>query len=184
MDPRPTTVGPHDQDRVKMWTPEIARAARTGIDVEDPFRIAALGFRETEWGWALGYFPKGDPCGWGDHQHAFGFLQIDRRFHATFLAEPISHTVAGQVAYACRILHNYRQFLRQTVKDPRDLERATYAAYNAGPRSVLATLQTQKAGGSADPNPDLATTGSDYSAWVFAKADNLRKAFPDLFSAY
>lgn len=164
-----------DLARVRPWAHVIDECCT--LTGEDPWRIAALGLRESGWGWARGYAPKGDPCGWGDHGHAFGFLQIDKRWHRDFVGSVRAQDPFQQALYACSILRDARRWFVQSSLNTQDrdhLERMVYAAYNAGPARIRDHVVLGH-------SPDAGTTGGDYSAWIWRKADELRAAEPGLF---
>jgi hypothetical protein len=178
-----TAVGPmaetntqRDLRRLYPWISAIREAAITWQ--EDPFLLAAICLRESGAGWAPGYEPPGVCDGWGDRGNGFGLFQIDRRYHPQFVSSPDAHSPDRQAAYACRILCDHRDWLCRVhpplLSDP-DLKcRAVLASYNAGAGALFHRRCT-----SADP--DECTTGGDYSAWVVAKAMDLRGAQPWLF---
>jgi hypothetical protein len=145
---------------------------------EDPFRLAACGLRESLYGWARGYEPKGDPAGTGDRGYALGFWQIDRRWHREFWNRADRGEPIVQARYACSILRDHRAwFVRNPSfrSDNREkLEHAVWASYNAGPAKVArAVLMGQ--------TPDAPTTGGDYGADVIGRAADLRAVSPHLF---
>jgi hypothetical protein len=164
-----------DLDRVRPWAGLIDEVcALTG---ENRWRFGALGLRESGWGWAPGYFPKGDPCGTGDHGHGFGLFQIDDRYHASFVRSADAQEPFRQALYACRLLREARDWFKRSAArayDADHLEHAVYAAYNAGPGRVYHQIVMGL-------DPDEATTGKDYSRWIWAKAAALELDAPDLF---
>lgn len=141
----------------------------------DPFVLAGLGLRESGLGTCAGYAPKG-PLGWGDQGHAFGLFQIDKRFHAPFLATPASQTVEGQARYALALLQGNAASLGHLVPGlaPARALEATLCGYNASLTRVVNLVRSGQ-------DPNLATTGKDYGRWVVAKAAELREACPTLF---
>ena len=161
-------------ERLRPWVPAI-RAACLAWD-EDPFLLSAICLRESGAGWAPGYEPKGKPDGWGDNGHGFGLFQIDIRYHRGFVLSADARDPSRQAVYACRILHENRHYLKHSASMPPDnLERAAVAAYNAGVGSVIHRVILGE-------DPDLATTGHDYSHWVFEKQAALYLAAPKLFA--
>jgi hypothetical protein len=168
-------------ERLKPYAADLAKVAEECG--EDPYRLAGLILRETWAGWAPGYEPKGTHLGWGDHGYAFGLIQADRRWHKRFLSSEQCQTVRGQLLYACSILRTDRRAFRNSSacfpggdEGKLLLERATYAAYNAGFGAVYHSVLLGK-------DPDRPTTGHDYSADVFNRAEALRRDAPDLFAA-
>lgn len=164
-----------DLDRVRPWAGLVDEVCiLTG---EDRWRFAALGLRESGWGHAPGYFPKGDPCGTGDGGHGYGLFQIDDRFHSNFVRSADAREPFKQALYACRILREARDWFKRSAArtyDPEPLERAVYAAYNAGPGRAYHQIVSGL-------DPDAVTTGKNYSAWIWAKAAELQAEVPDLF---
>jgi hypothetical protein len=171
-----------DAEKLTPWISAIASAAAAGNS--DPYQFAALALRESGAGWAPTYWPKGSAVGWGDGAtqeqpelgHGFGLFQLDRRWHAPFISSPAAQTVAGQATYACKILATNRIILSKSPLHLTGdaLERAAFAAYNAGTGPVLAAILRAH-------DPDACTAHHDYSSWIFAKAEELRIAAPDLF---
>ena len=162
-------------DLVRPWAPTITQAIAQARTQEDPFRFAALMLRESGGGQALGYFPKGEIDGWGDGGNAYGLFQIDKRFHAKFLASPEAKTAVGQAVYALGLLCSNRRLIRVVCHVPDLAERAAYAAYNCGVGNVFAALRKGL-------DPDTYTTGHDYSTWIWKRAAALRQTAPDLFT--
>jgi hypothetical protein len=180
---RPTAFRESDLRRIKPWVGSLKKAHVVSPE-EDLYRFAALGLRETEFGQSLGYAPKGDPLGWGDGGHGYGFFQIDKRFHPEFIRSKYAMTVTGQAGYAMNLLRQNREWFQGKGLTGPLLERATYAAYNTNERRVLAAI---KNGGNQAPEAlaalaDSVTTGKDYSGWIFKKADALRAAVPSLLA--
>lgn len=159
--------------RLTPWIPEIALV--TARTEEDPFRVISLMYVESWCGWAPGYTPKGDPNGWGDGGHAFGFFQIDKRYHAAFIARPDAGSVDAQARYAISLLQANRTSLRRIVSGDL-LERSVYAAYN-GPLGMIYSGLKHGA------DPDSFTTGKDYAARIWKEAEALRASKPEAFNA-
>ena len=113
--------------RVLPWKREILHATQhAGLYLEDPFRVAALGLRESGFGYAPGYHPKGTHIGWGDdpdgpagprEPYAFGFFQFDRRYWGDWIASDEAETVQGQANAACRLLSDNRRWFRKAISD-------------------------------------------------------------------
>lgn len=164
-----------DAEKVTPWVAAIKGAIREVGGGEDPYLFAALMLRESGAGLAPGYEPKSDPCGWGDQGYGYGLFQIDKRFHQQFIESEGAKTAWGQATYALRLLKSNRRLLRVLCHVPDLLERATYAAYNCGAGRVLRALRFNK-------NPDDYTTGKDYAAWIWKRADALRRSAPGLFT--
>jgi hypothetical protein len=155
----------------------------------DPYDLAALGCRETGWGYGRGYAPVGDPFGHGDGGHGYGLLQLDDRSQMPRIArvEAVRKTQGPAAALRLMLdeslavlLDEKRSYLTSPKRDHGPLagdllRRATFAAYNAGAGRVY---QYAVAG----MDVDQITTGHDYSKWVVAKVDALRAAAPTLFA--
>jgi hypothetical protein len=149
------------------------------------FRFAGIGFRESQFGALL--YPPNDPCGRGDDPdgpqgpipgYGCGLFQIDRRYHLPFINSPAFKSPAEQARYAIGVLKSNREWFQahgwlgetdDTIK-----ARMVYAAYNCGVVNVRKAILATP----SDPNPDLFTTGNDYSAWVLAAADLLANLMP------
>jgi hypothetical protein len=154
---------------------------------EDPFILSAIGMRESRFGWAAPYWPKGAPDGWGDGAtkenpklgHGYGYFQIDRRWHRAFLNRVDRADPHQQAIYACGILRDNRAWFRRNpairTDDPDQLQRMTVSAYNCGCGNVHLSVVEGK-------DPDARTTGRDYSAWVLSFAADLRQLAPELFA--
>lgn len=163
-------LDPHDLPRLEPYK-QILKTA-TDTYSEDVRRFAALLLRESEAGQASGYHPPGDPCGWGDAGNAYGLFQIDKRYHSDFIASGAAKDPQQQAFYACSLLAQNRQLLKQYGFGNHPLfERAVYDLYNAAPHGVIEELQA------VNGNPDLPTTGGDYASWIFSKAE----AIPEYF---
>ena len=153
-----------------------------------PFIIAAILDRESRFGDAL--TPKG-PSGTGDGGHGRGLMQIDDRFHQTFIAtgganDPykamtygIKTVLKGKMAYLASnpktptVTLTEADATRRGVKagvyrDPRPLSgdalvQASIAAYNAGELAVLKSLAAGK-------SADATTAHGNYSNAVLTAA--------------
>lgn len=153
---------------------------------EDPFDVTAIVMRESRFGWAAPYWPKGTPDGWGDGSteaeptkgYGYGWGQIDRRFHKHFHLRADKPDPRVQLRYSCKILHDNRSwFLRNPAVRTDDLQRLramSIAAYNCGCGNVALSM-------ALGLGIDGKTTGRDYSAWVIRFAEELRGLVPDLF---
>jgi len=174
--------------RILPWVSMIREVCEaTG---EDPFRFASLGYRESQWTWSPGYYPRGSTDGWGDDPdgpggrlgYGYGIFQIDRRFHRSFLMRADCKDPKVQAMYACKILRdNRRAFMSSVITVHGDeLERCTYAAYNAGYGRVAHQVIVGSGMGTHG-DPDLVTTGKNYSKWIFTMASALKARVPRLF---
>lgn len=168
------TDGERDLQRVLPYRDIVAAAC--AAFVYDPYLLAGIGLRESGFGWAPGYHPKGKPDGLGDGGHAFGLFQIDKRYHASFLALPESQEPINQAGYACALLHDARLYLLRAKLPLTEakLMEGTLCCYNANERHVLRQLAQ-----GLDPND--VTTDKNYGRWVIAKGAELRRLDPRLF---
>lgn len=142
---------------------------------EDPYLLAAICLRESGAGYAPGYLPQGRPDGWGDHGFGFGLMQIDRRWHKSFVYSERARAAVNQFRYAAKLLHENREFFRRSHSmSGHDFDACAVAAYNAGAGNVLhAIVMSQPI--------DSVTTGHDYSGDVLVRATRLRVADPHFF---
>lgn len=152
--------------RMKLWTPLIKEVAvKTGECRE---RLIGLMWRESLCSFALN--PAGDPCGLGDNGNGYGLFQIDKRYHASFVGSADAKDPEKQAMYACGILNAAREWFKRSASSIKgyDLERAVYAAYNAGEHSVYVALMNRQ-------DPDTHTTDHNYSKYIFDLASVLQK---------
>jgi soluble lytic murein transglycosylase-like protein len=135
-----------------------AAAAKTNLP---PALLAAIASRESRCGNVL------DRNGLGDGGHAFGIMQVDKRFHnPDGLPDPRSQAHIDQAA---GILNEYFDQARRKFADQplaRQLQ-AAVAAYNCD----MVRVQ-----GPADA--DTHTTGHDYSNDVWARAEFYAERWP------
>jgi hypothetical protein len=188
------TVTPLELTRLLPYVAVIKGAVHSlGCKVITPWLLAAIGFRETHFGFAPGYAPKGSPFGLGDGGHGFGLWQLDDRSNLPRIDrvkqaraadgdEAALKLMAREALYV--LVEKYAYMIDE--RRPRPLKgdearRAMIAAYNAGQGAVYARIR-------AGQDPDVCTadgpdrdTKGDYSAWVLAKEAALQKAAPDLF---
>jgi hypothetical protein len=162
-----------DMTRLAPYVADIAQAAEEfGLPGA---LLGAVCLRESEAGWAQPYAPKGTHLGWGDRDdrgrfHAFGLFQADERFHGAWIGTADSLTPIGQARHAAEeIARNLVLFRAANASQPDDvLQRAAVAAYNAAKGSVAGQLLAQR-------DVDLVTTGDNYSADVFRRAEGLTR---------
>lgn len=147
---------------------------------EDPWRLMSLGYVESQYGYAPGYDPKGDPGGWGDNCNAFGYFQIDKRYHSQFIKSYNSKFPIEQCRFACTLLAFNRQELDMHHQPGDALEHAVYAGYNGSIVKVDGSLTAIEAG-VAGMNIDEHTTGHDYSKRIWDTAAQLKKERHDMF---
>lgn len=123
--------------------------------------IIALASRESHLGTVLGA-PSGSNPGWGDHNTAFGILQIDRRYH-TIKGKPDPFSEA-HIDQAISIFASYRDqlIINQPDWDDSNILKGACVAYNSGVSNVR-TIAGMNDG----------TTGNDYGDDVIARAQYL-----------
>jgi Bacterial SH3 domain len=124
-----------------------------------PSILAAIGSRESGWGLFL------DSNDSGDGGHGRGIMQIDDRYHQTFLATKDWRNPGVNIKYAVdNVLAAYYDELDQkTNLQGFDLLRGAIAAYNGGVGGVMAALEDGL-------DVDGYTTGKDYSWDVIQRA--------------
>jgi len=99
----------------RQYSAIILRVARErGVD---PFIVAALGQRETNWGTASSLSKPG-PAGTGDFGHGRGLMQIDDRYHADWIATHDWADPYQNVTKGVSILLDGYNFLRALPKTP------------------------------------------------------------------
>jgi len=149
----------------------------------EPRLVAALMSRESGAGKYL--VPQYDPAGWGDNGNGFGLFQIDKRFHASFLAAEfpdgslICHEPAFQALYAA-------EKLRTNLIECGGNLFIAIAAYNCKMETALHAAKqiASTVTGSTDPAEyvaaqrkaliaalDAVTTGHDYVSDVLKRRD-------------
>jgi hypothetical protein len=119
--------------------------------------IAALASRESHIGSLLGKF--GNDPGWGDNNHGWGILQVDRRFHTVKgLDDPYSQAHIDQ---AIALFNQYRDqiALRHPSWSDAHVLKGACVAYNSGVGNVR-TIERMNMG----------TTHHDYGDDVIARA--------------
>lgn len=110
----------------------------------------------------------------GDSGHGYGIMQIDVRYHQSFVSSGVWKNPNASIAKGAQVLSDFRsQITRFNGKKykglviPRitgqDLTRCSVACYNAGFDAVVQFVE--------HGNPDLATTGKDYSKDVLERAE-------------
>lgn len=123
-----------------------------------PALILGLASRETHIGSVLGA-PSGSKEGWGDRNHAFGVMQVDKRYHKIKgLNDPFSRAHLDQ---AVGIYASYRDQVKQNHPDWSDenLLKGACSAYNSGVGNVQSIS-----------GMDRGTTGDDYGNDVIARS--------------
>lgn len=131
----------------------VAAQARTNVPAPILIGIAS---RESLCGAAL-------TNGWGDHGHAFGIMQVDKRYHK-YLGQDAGPASEAHIVVAARIFSGYYDDV--TSKHPgwpadKRLEGAC-VAYNSGVRNVQ-TLNGMNIG----------TTGNNYGVDVMARSQQV-----------
>jgi hypothetical protein len=131
------------------------------LGLPDPYLVAAIGDRESNWGEALE--PRG-PQGTGDGGHGRGLMQIDDRAFPKWCAAYLSDgTLQWQdpvenVRQACRVI---REAWLRFLSWP-----ATICAYNAGQAVADLVERSYPPGEAPLAAFDAHTTGGDYVADV------------------
>jgi hypothetical protein len=144
--------------RIGQWARPLAVAARgTHPAAIDELRwglvLGAIMDRESAGGQTLN--PRG-PTGVGDFGHGRGLMQIDDRAHPEFTAGEDWKDPQANITYGAKLLRSLFDAGNGDL-------RAAIAAYNAGPRALKLT------------DPDVITTGRNYSADVLARADSFEQ---------
>lgn len=150
------------RDLARLSPSRLAGFRAVGLRLQVPPEvIVALASRESHLGAVLGRF--GSDPGWGDHNHAWGILQVDRRFHRIEgLDDPFSD---AHVAQAIGLFASYRDQIQRLHPDWDDafVLKGACVAYNSGVSNVQ-TIAGMNVG----------TTGNDYGDDVIARAQFLR----------
>ena len=166
---------------------QLREAAKYRAFIEDAAKqykfqasvIGGIGSRESHWGLTLKppgpegtgdfierRFPTGHrdgPLPSDDGGFGRGLMQIDYDYHE-FARTGNWKEPKENISYGAKILHDLRRYFeRQTNLQSLDLLRAAIAAYNTGPHRVLKTIRKGL-------DPDLYTTGGDYSTDVLSRA--------------
>lgn len=170
-----------DREKITPYLPQIFIAYKeSGLQKLKPLDVSvftAIGYQETHFGWAPGYSPKGDPRGTGDGGHGRGLYQIDDRTWKDWIAKNDWGDPLTNMRKACSILRDNMGYLRSLVSmpgvDDLTFTRCVLAAYNAGPSNARKGLIHHG-------DPDKFTAHSRYSAYVLAKAADLRVQMPEL----
>jgi membrane-bound lytic murein transglycosylase MltF len=124
-----------------------------------PSILAAIGSRESRWGDDL------DSEGKGDSGHSRGIMQIDDRYHQTFLDTKDWRDPGVNIQYAVDnvLAAYYTELDQKTNLEGFDLLRGAIAAYNGGVAGVMSALEDGL-------DVDDATYGKDYSWDVIQRA--------------
>lgn len=151
--------------RIGRWAKYLL-AADVSLGV-DAFWLAAIMDRESHGGdWLI---PKG-PTGLGDNGHAYGLMQIDIRYHKTFLAalgpdgKPLWQKPEHNILYAASLLLRNLEACGHAYAP-------AVAAYNAPLEKVLAALEIRPdlTPVQTVPRLDALTTGKDYVSDVIRR---------------
>lgn len=190
-------VTPLELERIAPYANVIRNVVYSlGNPIVTPWLMAAIGFRESHFGWALTYEPKGDPFGLGDGGHGFGLWQLDNRWNQHRIDRVLKarkqrddlYAIGAMCQEAIGVLVEKVVYL-SSPRRPKPLfgdllRRAAIAAYNAGEGAVYKRYMQRWNIDDVDlctaDGPDRDKQG-DYSAWVLAKEAAVRKAAPNLF---
>jgi hypothetical protein len=136
-----------------MQIADVLRQVGAALDVP-PAVIAALASRESRCGAVL------DAHGFGDGGHAFGMLQVDKRFH-TLLGVDKGPASREHLEQAVGIFVAFRNQVHAKHPDweAEFLLKGAAVAYNSG----VSNVQTKQ-------GMDQGTTGNDYGSDVIARA--------------
>ncbi len=117
-----------------------------------PALLAAIASRETRCGNVL------DANGWGDHENAYGIMQVDKRFHSPIETEggPAGEAHIQQATAILRDKLNTVERRFEGLSDSQSLQ-AAVSRYNGG-------------SGRLPPHSDEGTTGGDYMNDVWTRA--------------
>ncbi|MGB5595992.1 MAG: peptidoglycan-binding protein [Crocosphaera sp.] len=158
---QPGVAASHEIARrdMKHLTPERLNSLKKASQKRNvPVEIAAaLASRESHLGGILGMF--GNNPGWGDNNHGWGILQVDRRYHTLVgLDDPYSQ---AHVEQALGIFSSYRDQVKNNHSDWSDenVLKGACVAYNSGVSNVQ-TIAGMNQG----------TTHNDYGDDVIARA--------------
>lgn len=156
--------------RIKRWLKEIY-AAHLCYDL-DPVILAALMDRESLGGDAL--MPQG-AGGTGDDGHGLGLMQIDRRYHETF----VNAICAGSNELLWRdpafnVLYG-GQLLRSNLSRSSENYHVAVAGYNAGLSRILGAMANEPNIGLSAELLDQFTTGKNYVSDVFRRAEIFKR---------
>lgn len=169
----------------KALPPQLARWASCFIGAEiitgiDAILLAAICERETDGGESK-YLDVRGPGGRGDAGHGHGLMQIDDRFHASFISAigpdgvPLWKKPEWNILYAAEILaRNFLYFAGS--------EAPAVAAYNGSEKKIhdgliSAGVLIPSSNEACFAVVDQFTTGKDYSQWVIAHRDQYRTAY-------
>jgi peptidoglycan hydrolase-like protein with peptidoglycan-binding domain len=151
-----------ERDLVHLTPQRLENLRRAGARLKVPVEvIVALASRESHLGAILGKF--GNDPGWGDGNHAWGILQVDRRFHSIQgLDDPFSQ---AHVEQASGIFASFRDQVQRIHPDWADefVLKGACVAYNSGPDNVQ-TIAGMNQG----------TAHNDYGDDVIARAQFCR----------
>jgi hypothetical protein len=132
--------------------------------------LAAVGDHESSFGAAPGYFPKGDPAGWGDRGNAFGFFQLDKHYFWTFIQSANAPSVTSQAIVAAGLLKSNFAAFADLPQDSR--ERLAVICYNAARKRIRAMIDSGSTVEEADATTTKTANGTPYGADVLARLDS------------
>jgi hypothetical protein len=158
-------TGSHEimrKDLLQLNDQRLDNLRRAGARLQVPVEvILAIASRESHLGLILGKF--GSDSGWGDHNQAWGIMQVDKRFHQLQgLDDPFSQAHVEQAlgifaSYRDQIIHNHPDWADEHVL------KGACVAYNSGVGNVQ-TIAGMNQG----------TTHNDYGDDVIARAQYCR----------
>lgn len=176
----PAGPSPDPKDDIARLSPYLPDVRQAAAEEGVRFQVlCAVGLRETLFGWAPGYTPRGTHLGFGDRGYGFGLFQADLRTWEPALRGLIPGvdltTPLGQARLAARHLRSSFRLLRAIFPSlPEQLVfRASIAAYNARIGAVAGQLAT---GMDVDAVTTRGPSGMpDYSADVLKRAARLEQ---------
>ena len=130
----------------------------------EPVTLAAICWRETDFGLAL------NADGTGDFGHGRGLMQIDDRWHADWIKSANWRDPETNIGKGAEIYIEGLARLEDAGFSGDGLELAAFAVYNAGFDRVWAAVRAGK-------SQDAPTTGGDYGQWCNAARSLLAPRF-------
>jgi hypothetical protein len=134
-----------------------------------PEVIAAIICRESEGGLSHLLDVQG-PEGRGDNGHGHGLMQIDDRWHPTYIRSGMWRDPYDNIRYGCVVLRQSINGFARIDKYKDDAEKYGIAGYNAGPSRVVMALDK-------GADCDSVTSHGDYSKTILMNA----KMYEDVY---
>ncbi|XP_010121216.1 PREDICTED: lysozyme g-like [Chlamydotis macqueenii] len=141
-------IAEKDLKNMQKHQDKITRVANSkGVD---PALIAGIISRESHGGTVL-------ENGWGDHNNAFGLMQVDKRYHKIAGSWDSEEHLAQGTEILCGMVQEMQKKFPTWTKEQQ--LKGAISAYNAGPNNVRSYNSM-----------DIGTTHSDYANDVVARA--------------